>query len=64
MWSKGSAAGVTFDTGNTLGPMGDYCSLNFGEAEDELVGVNSMNELELSETIAHVCIEENKKECM
>ena len=63
MWSKGSA-GATFDRDNTLGPMGDYCTLNFGEAEDELVGVNSMNEFELNETIAHVRIEENKKECM
>ena len=59
MWSKGSA-GATFDTDNTLGPW----TLNFGEAEDELVGVNSMNEFELNETIAHVRIEENKKECM
>ena len=61
MWSKGSAAGVTFDTGNTLGPMGDFCTLNFGEAEDELFGDNAMNEFELNESVAHVHIEENKK---
>ena len=60
MWSKGSV-GATFDRDNTLGPMGDYCTLNFGEAEDELVGVNSINEFELNKTIAHVCIEENRK---
>ena len=35
-----------------------------GEAEDELFGDNAMNEFELNETIAHVRIEENKKECM
>ena len=55
---------MTFDSDNTLGPTGDYCTLNFGDAEDELVGVNSMNEFEQNETIALVSIEENKKECM
>ena len=46
--------------------LGDYCTFNFWEAEDELVAVggNAMNEFELNETIAHVRIGENNKECM